>query len=103
MFGADPKSLEDLQALVGGWIEAAPTSNNVTFWINEEGKYNGMLPNPIATLCWISYDLYGCVANGDHLFGPLVIQGGRSRAGYPTDPPEEVWAWALNLTGMFQL
>ncbi|MDQ0976649.1 hypothetical protein QFZ31_006701 [Neobacillus niacini] len=39
-------SLEHLQAVVGGYIEAIRVNDSITIWINEEGKLiEGMKPN----------------------------------------------------------
>ena len=45
-------SLEDLQRVVGGWVQAIPLSDTITLWINEEGKMDGLPYNHNATLIW---------------------------------------------------
>lgn len=72
--GCEPKvieyedTLENMQELVGGYIEAITLDDDgATLWCNEEGKYNGMLPNrPL-------YDSKGNVA--DILYGNIFITG----------------------------
>ena len=38
-------SLESMQAIVGGWLEAVPLTPNIILWINEEGKMMDLEPN----------------------------------------------------------
>ena len=84
--------LEELQRLVGGgWIERVPTSDDITMWCNEDGKSNGMGCNELATSVWESmFDSYGCVATGDYLVGPIVVQGPQDDEGYATSLPCEI-------------
>jgi hypothetical protein len=67
-------TLDELQTLVGGWIEAVGLGGGAHGYINEEGKYNPETcpPNKIATrLC------HGQEAIGerDWIAGPMVILG----------------------------
>lgn len=56
-----PNTLEALQALVGGYIEAVPLSRDAVILVNEEGKMRGLAPNVVY------FD--------DLLVGPVVIVG----------------------------
>jgi hypothetical protein len=70
--------LDDLQALVGGYIEAVALpdfitgADQATAYVNEEGKLDGLAPNFRATdfmvpgvgLMW-----------GDYIAGPMVLAG----------------------------
>lgn len=38
-------SLDNLQAVVGGYIEAVRVDDSITIWVNEEGKLQGLAPN----------------------------------------------------------
>lgn len=38
-------SLENLQEVVGGYIEAVRVDDSITIWVNEEGKLQGLAPN----------------------------------------------------------
>jgi len=63
------ESLEDLQRLVGGYIECVPVSDKFTVWVNEEGMLHGMEPSVI----W--------EGKGQVLVGPVVFDGRATRAG----------------------
>lgn len=56
--------LQDLQDLVGGYIERVPLSPGACMIVNEEGRPNGMQQNPIASL----------VARRQ-IYGPALIAG----------------------------
>ena len=58
-----PNTLEALQALVGGYIEAVPLARDAVILVNEAGKLRGMAPNVLFL--------------GDVLVGPVVIVGVR--------------------------
>jgi hypothetical protein len=57
--------LPSLQALVGGYIELVPLGNQVTVFVNEEGRLKRL---PLTAL-WFT------VGGAEHLFGPIVILG----------------------------
>lgn len=64
-----------LQQRVGGWIEAVTSSDGqVTLWVNEEGKLEGLPVNELATELW--YLLSPEFAGHDVLCGPVVVTGG---------------------------
>ena len=68
--------LEQLQAAVGGWIEPIPTSENVTIYVNEEGKIYGLPVNRLAMDVWIRWDEWRCMIAGDWIAGNAVVVGG---------------------------
>ena len=63
--------LKTLQGLVGGWIQAVDLKPNLTLWVNEEGKLDGLPVNGFATEMWDS--VYGAT---DIVVGPAVFTGG---------------------------
>lgn len=79
--------LAELQAAVGGSIEAAPSDPIVTIWCNEDGIGLGLLHNAAADVVWSLYDVFGCLASGDHLLGNIVITGGTDDHGDTMDLP----------------
>lgn len=82
-------SLAQLQALVGGYIQALPMpdfiGDNVTAYINEEGKYSGdTRPNMRAT----DFMVPGVgLMMGDYIAGPFVLCGFDAERGENTDIP----------------
>lgn len=83
-------SYESIRDGVGGWIEAAPTDESLTLWVNEEGKINGLPLNPLGHALWGEVDIYGCIAAGDWLAGPCVITGPPDDDGNSTAVPDWV-------------
>lgn len=78
----------DLRELVGGWIECPPCSDTtLSFWINEEGKLNGLPFNQIATGMW--YATTPMMIGHDHLVGTVVITGGVDRHGNTMTLPKD--------------
>jgi hypothetical protein len=74
------RGCEPLQRLVGGYIEATYVERgDVTFWINEEGKLNGLEPNPVGTALW--YQGWPNHRIEDILVGTVVISGGADDQG----------------------
>jgi len=66
---------DDLQTLVGGWIECAPCSDpELSFWINEEGKLTGLPFNELGTALW--HHTSPMMRDHDVLVGTVVITGG---------------------------
>jgi hypothetical protein len=60
-------SLENLQAVVGGYIEAIRVNDSITIWINEEGKLiDGIEPN---------FNLIGEGKPYDIVMGDVLIAG----------------------------
>lgn len=78
-------SLSSLQALVGGYIEAAMSNERGTIFCNEEGKLEGLPVNRLATWLWRS------LAPGqyaDSLVGTVVVLGPVDSSGDETDVTE---------------
>jgi hypothetical protein len=70
------RGCEPLQKLVGGWIEAVYSiDQELTFWINEEGKLIGLVPNPFGTAVWHGTNPNAERVN-DFLCGTVVVTGG---------------------------
>ena len=88
--------LDGLQALVGGYIEAAPTKGDVTVYVNEEGKIHGLPINAVATDLY--YKLAPFMEGHDILVGTVVILGPVDDEGYETAVPDSVLALADALT-----
>lgn len=78
-FHATKPTLEDLQAAVGGDIEAFPAPHDGTTYLNEEGKLLGLAHNRLATH-WLREFLLP----GDWIAGPLVVTGPIDDAGDET-------------------
>jgi hypothetical protein len=91
--GDDTARLRQLQEIVGGLIEAIPSSEDVTIWVNEEGKLLGLPRNRLAEMVWAQCDAWGCLAAGDWISGNAIVLGGADDEGYSTTAPE--WAWDL--------
>jgi hypothetical protein len=86
--------LAELQATIGGNVDAAPTHESVTFWVHDEGKFQCLPVNWLAIDCWLRYDQYGCVLlGGDYLAGTVVVSGGVGRGGETLDIPADVRVW----------
>ena len=83
----DKDFLRTAQGLVGGPIEAIPTADSITIFVNEDGKNVNLPRNEMADVFWQSFDKYGCLANGDYLVGTVLIMGPSSRAGRTTSAP----------------
>lgn len=65
-------SYKVLNAGVGGWIEAVALADNLTMYVNEEGKIDGLPRNPIAS---DHFDkVFG--AGKDVIVGNVVFTGG---------------------------
>lgn len=62
-------TLEELQGLVGGYIERVPMSNGKSMYVNEEGKLNGLPYNEKATQILRHQ---GRIPN-DHIVGDVII------------------------------
>lgn len=70
-------SLRILQGAVGGWIQAVDISDNLTMWVNEEGKLEGLLPNEFGTRLFSKRFGEGV----DVIVGNIVLTGGTDDEG----------------------
>ena len=61
-------TLEEMHALVGGFIEMVPMAGDKMLIINEEGKLQGLLCNLEATL-----QVRDRLLPGDYIAGPAVL------------------------------
>ena len=81
-----PGHLDGLQEAVGGWIEYVPTEQDVTVYCNEEGKIEGLPPNPVATA------MFGqMLMQHDYLAGDVVVVGAQDEEGNDTDLDTQAW------------
>jgi len=71
---------KDIQTVVGGTFDVVVSlSGETCFWVNDEGKLNGMKPNYVATkLLW---QLNPAFKGQDYLAGPVLITGGADDEG----------------------
>ena len=69
-------SLRILQRAVGGWVQAVDFRDDLTIWVNEEGKLNNLPINVEATKIWAHF--YG---NTDFIVGNAVFTGGTDENG----------------------
>ena len=87
-----------LRAVLGGWLEPAPSHESVTVWCNEEGKDLGLPVNRLAMDVWIRWDVFQCMLIGrDWLAGNVVVTGGAGPDGETLDLPPEARAWILRV------
>jgi hypothetical protein len=68
----DSIELETLQKAVGGWVQAIGLRPDLTMWMNEEGKMNGLSHNPVGQSLWDN--VYG--KETDYIVGDVVFTGG---------------------------
>lgn len=85
-----PATLEQIQAAVGGWIELVPNFQEFNgepceVYCNEEGKLDGLAPNPKATGLWYAANDLG-YGPDDILVGDVVILTGLA---IPRDDDED--------------
>lgn len=67
----DPTSLEAMQRLVDGYLEAIRLRDGLTLFCNEEGRLRGMRPNrgiPPALTGW--FDPYSSIIHGPFFITP---------------------------------
>lgn len=64
-------SLKVLQSAVDGWVEAVDFSDELTMWVNEEGKLDGLILNDRANAMF--QDTFGAV---DVIVGNVIFTGG---------------------------
>lgn len=82
----DPKTLEDLQALVSGDIEAIRFTSEMTAYVNENGISLNLPRNQRATAMCVDY----CVGvhPDDFIKGAMVLVGATDAEGNDTDVPQ---------------
>jgi hypothetical protein len=87
-------SLAEFQGLVGGYIEALDLTDEVSSYINEEGKLEGLPRNDAADQLVrkaLARSGRGLIP-GDYVAGPLVLTGQPDDEGETTGVPESVIA-----------
>lgn len=65
-------SLSFLQQAVGGYIEPVDLWDNITMYVNEEGKVYNLLYNPVATV--IAHNA-SAINIFDYIYGDVVLIG----------------------------
>jgi len=73
----DQISLQDLQSAVGGWVQAIDLADDLTMWLNEEGKLTGLPHNTTAQKLWDKTFWDG----SDFVVGDVVLTGGTDEEG----------------------
>ncbi len=73
-------TLEQMQAAVGGYVQAVDIAPDITLWCNEEGKMMSLEHNLFAQLLWDR--AFG--AGTDYIVGTVVITGGVDDEGETT-------------------
>lgn len=70
-------SLRVLQGAVAGYVQAIDLTPQVTMWINEEGKLEGLPLNFHGTMFWSASFGFGT----DQIVGDIVLTGGTDEEG----------------------
>ena len=73
----DGITLQDLQSAVGGWVQAIDLAEDLTMWLNEEGKLTGLPHNTTAQKLWDKTFWVG----SDFVVGDVVLTGGTDEEG----------------------
>ena len=73
----DNTGLQALQSAVGGWVQAIDLANDLTIWVNEEGKLIGLPHNQTAQKLWDKTFWVG----SDFVVGDVVLTGGTGEEG----------------------
>jgi hypothetical protein len=73
----DGITLQDLQSAVGGWVQAIDLAEDLTMWLNEEGKLVGLPHNTTAQKLWDKTFWVG----SDFVVGDVVLTGGTGEEG----------------------
>ena len=88
-------SLNALQEAVGGWVQAIGLKDNLTMWLNEEGKLHGLEHNSSAQRLFDRS--FG--AGYDLIVGDAVLMGGADEEGDTLGLTEEqvaLYTYALS-------
>jgi hypothetical protein len=86
----ETESYEQLRDAVGGLIQCVDLRDDLTIWVNEEGKLiNGMEPNVIGTHLWEKS--FGMT---DVIMGNIVVTGAPDDEGY-NHPLSQAWVVQL--------
>jgi hypothetical protein len=87
--------LEDMQKIVKGLIEPIDLSDNVTMYVNEEGRYQF----GFAQVNWMAADVCGLGRRPEFMFGrppllgPVLLVGHDRARGRDVDLPDEGRRW----------
>ena len=77
--------LSQMQAAVGGWVEAVDMTDTLTMWVDEEGKLAGKPINPVANQVVGSYRVG--LMPGDFIVGDVLLTGFDQDSGEVTPLP----------------
>lgn len=94
------RELPSLQRLVGGYIESLTLTEDVTAYINEDGKALGLAANKYGDL-YVRASLHKSgrrLMPGDYIAGPVVLVG-PVEDGWDTSVPDKVLA-ELRMMGL---
>lgn len=95
-----PTNWEAYQGLVGGWIESAPVDrDDLSLFINEEGKVNNLPRNPRADDLWRNLLPSGRIS-GDYIAGTAVVVGFDATTGDDVDVPDSLITFLLPQAGL---
>ena len=75
---SNENALSVLQAGVGGYIEMVSLSEELTLWVNEEGKLVDLPHNFFGQFLW---DNFLPVHQEDYIVGDIVLTGGADEEG----------------------
>lgn len=70
-------ALDTLQNAVQGWVQAVDLNEDLTMWLNEEGKLIGLEHNMAAQRLWDEF-----YPMSDYVVGTVVITGGADAHGH---------------------
>lgn len=85
----------ELQAMVGGYIEAVRLSDDLIMWVNEEGKLKGLPLNAEATRMAATFKMGAATLWNDHIVGDVVVA---NMTESDEDDEEDFGDWADNDT-----
>jgi len=77
--------LEDMQKLVGGYVEALPGKHRAMLYVNEEGKLHHLPPNPLANR--LVRDWAIGMFPDDFIVGNVLVLGSCDKDGNETSCP----------------
>lgn len=85
----EQSDIDAIQNVVGGYFEAVEAPDaDLTFWINEEGKFISVPPNRRATsLLWAVNPAW---INHDILMGDVLLSGGADAHGNTKSVPADI-------------
>lgn len=86
---------DQIRAIVGGIVEGIRFADDATAYLHEEGKYEGLDPNPAADL--LCQAAGTGLMPGDWIAGPFIVTGRLDPQGHRTGEDYDVPDSVLNL------